>query len=149
MSTESWQDRLEHLLTEYTLEPTGRGTLPGQDSTSRSWAADEELHKMAELADKAEKIPNATFCSDWGGIIIKIPRFLNEVTGEFDVQALCEIHGLDSLEREWIELKDGEEIELCPYCTGYIMKDVMVEGPDNTSLVESKECHNPDCENKS
>ena len=48
------------------------------------------------------------------------------------------------LEREYITLEDGEEIEVCPDCHGFTLKAVMDDLAD-LSYGETSECRNPDC----
>ena len=131
-----WQEILTKTLNDYY-----------EGDVSERWKASNTLEAMAKKADEAEsKKPNCTFVSDWGGIMLRTPCYLNRETGEFESQSL-ELEGLECLEREWIEFED-EEIELCPNCYGFILKTVMVPNSVGKTLEEAKECPNPDCENK-
>ena len=56
------------------------------------------------------------------------------------------VEGLNCLDREYIELPDGEEIEVCRNCHEYTVKAVMVPDRYNNTLIEEMACRNVQCE---
>ena len=54
--------------------------------------------------------------------------------------------GLQCLDREYIELQDGEEIEVCHACHEYTVKPAMVPNDYDKTLVEVTLCRNHECE---
>lgn len=86
-----------------------------------------------------------TFVSVWddGDVVCKSRAEYDPKTGEIHVHEMHDPN-VEILEREYLEVGD-EELEVCPCCHEYVLKTVMV---GDTSLEETKECPNPDCENK-
>jgi hypothetical protein len=93
-----------------------------------------------------------TFVSVWDdGNEIRTSATYNPKTGSVDAKTTDDVQDLDHLDREFIVLNEGtdqeEELEVCTTCHEYVMKPVMVESSgDRHSLVEDKECSDPDCE---
>ena len=91
-----------------------------------------------------------TFTSLWNsGTEINTTAEFDPETGEVTPDTSDSLPGDDDiLDREYITLPDGEELEVCTYCHEYTMK---VEVGDNADLSygESNVCRNPDCESNS
>ena len=91
-----------------------------------------------------------TFVSVWdGGVCIESPAELDETTGEIcaasvDVTLLEDEP--DILEREYLEMPDGEEKEVCPVCHEFILKTVMEEDKVGHGLSEVQRCSSPHCD---
>lgn len=51
-----------------------------------------------------------------------------------------------SLIREWVELADGTEYDVCMQCHAYILKTVMEDDNTGKGIHEVKRC--PECENE-
>lgn len=67
-------------------------------------------------------------------------------TGEVTAETSDSDPGNDAcLEREYIELPDGDEIDVCATCHSYTMHGVMNPGQGH-DLNEEQECRDPDCE---
>ena len=87
---------------------------------------------------------NCKFVSVWdGGVTVVTEAEFDEKTGEVTADT-AEVCGLQTLEREFIELPNGDEIEVCPDCHEYILKTVME--PDAEGYSEVQHCSNPECE---
>ena len=70
----------------------------------------------------------------------------NPKTGEITAETSDSDPGKDAyLEREYIELPDGDEIEVCTTCHEYTMRTIMASGQGH-SYDEEQVCRNPDCE---
>jgi len=86
------------------------------------------------------------FTSEWSdGCVITTACVYDEKSGEVTPE-ISGFYPKGSLEREYITLPDGEEIEVCSECHGFVMKNVMNPGQAKHDLVEEKVCSNPDCE---
>lgn len=89
-----------------------------------------------------------TFVSIWDdNVMLHSPAIYDENTGEIEVLQIHEVGGLDILIREYIQLPDGDQLDVCPECHEYALKTVMVE-TTGKNLVETKECPSPDCSYK-
>lgn len=75
-----------------------------------------------------------TFISVWdGNHTIRTKAKYCKSTGEVVVIEDVDVTGLDNLDREYIELENGDELEVCTNCHAFILK-------------EDKVCPNPNCE---
>lgn len=84
-----------------------------------------------------------TFTSVWSDGTVTTPCEYDPDTGEvFPDTVDADVEGV--LEREYISLPDGDELEVCPVCHEYVMKKVMGDR-DDESYGEYLECRNPDC----
>ena len=86
------------------------------------------------------------FTSVWDdGSIVTTPCIYypkdGEVTPEVSKSRIPE----GSLEREFITLPDGEELEVCSCCHGFVLKNTVGDRAD-LSYGEIEECSDPDCE---
>jgi len=84
------------------------------------------------------------FISVWEEGHVVTPCFLAEDSGELFPEAV-DVGDLGSLEKEFFQTPDGNEIPVCPTCHEFILKNVMNPGVGHT-LNEEDECSNPECE---
>jgi len=92
-----------------------------------------------------------TFTSVWdSGLVIRsmsnvtTPCVYNPKTGEVTPEVYKgEVSG--TLERQFITLPDGEDIEVCSECQEYVIRPVMNPGQAKHDLIEEGACSNPDC----
>jgi len=89
-----------------------------------------------------------TFVSVWDGDVTLRSRAIYHTDDHsIEVLEMHDVDGLDTLEREYVELPDGDELQVCPFCHEHVLVPAMVEGVGK-SLTETYECPNPDCPNK-
>lgn len=89
-----------------------------------------------------------TFVSVWDGdITLRSRAIYHKDDHSVEVLETHDVDGLNHLDREYIELPDGEELTICPTCHEYVLVPVMIEGVGK-SLVQDRECPGPTCENK-
>lgn len=84
------------------------------------------------------------FVSVWEEGVVQTHCELDPSTGEVFPDSVDTVD-LGTLEREYFETKDGDELEVCPTCHGYILKTVMNPGIGH-DLNEENECSDPECE---
>jgi hypothetical protein len=88
------------------------------------------------------------FVSVWDGdITLRSRAIYHKDTGEVEVLETHDIDGLQFMNREYIELPDGEELPVCTTCHEYVLRPAMVEGVGK-SLAETMECAGSTCESK-
>lgn len=91
---------------------------------------------------------NCEFTSVWDGeTVITTACEYNPNTGEVTPEIsefLPDSH--ESLEREFIEMEDGDTIEVCTYCHKYVLKTVMANDNVGHGIHEELECSDPECE---
>lgn len=88
------------------------------------------------------------FVSVWDGdTVLRSRAIYHKDDRSVEVLETHDVDGLEILDREYIELPDGDELEVCPSCHEYVLKPVMVDGVGN-SYDETSECPNPDCDYK-
>ena len=94
-------------------------------------------------------IISGTFVSEWAcGREIRTPAFFFTETGYCSAEMTEEDieEDLINLEREYFEMPDGDELEICQDCHEYALRTVMVDAPGSTTtLIETSECPNSDC----
>jgi len=89
---------------------------------------------------------HCSFTSVWdSGSEITTPATYDPKTGEVTPECSSNADPDGCLEREYITLEDGEEIDVCPDCHGFTMGAVVGDRAD-LSYGEIGECRNPDCE---
>lgn len=87
------------------------------------------------------------FNSVWDSCTITTDAEYFPETGEVYSETSDSLPGKDAtLEREYIELPNGDEIEVCTTCHEYTMRAAMNPGIGH-DLNEEKECRNPICDN--
>lgn len=88
------------------------------------------------------------FVSVWDGdITLRSPAIYHKHDHSVEVLETHDVDGLDHLDREYVEMPDGEERRVCPTCHDHVLVPVMVEGVGK-SLVQDYECPSPTCGNK-
>jgi hypothetical protein len=86
------------------------------------------------------------FTSEWSdGSVITTPCIYDPKTGEVTPEVSKGRIPTGSLEREFITLPDGEELDVCQNCHGFVLKPVMNPGRAKHDLVEETVCSDPDC----
>lgn len=90
----------------------------------------------------------ATFVSVWdGGTRIETACTVDE-SGEITTTSV-DAGDVESLDREFVETEDGEELHVCPDCHAFIMKTVTEPSVgDSHTLVDVEVCSNPECESE-
>lgn len=84
------------------------------------------------------------FVSVWEEGTVSTSCKLDPSTGEVFPESVDTVD-LGSLEREYFQARDGEELEVCNTCHGFILKTAMNPGIGH-DLNEEEECSDPDCE---
>jgi hypothetical protein len=88
------------------------------------------------------------FVSEWTNGIVKTNCALDTDTGELFPEALnTDVDDLGSLDKEYFEAPDEEEIPVCSTCHEFILRTAMFPAIGK-SLVEGSECSNPDCDSR-
>jgi predicted PP-loop superfamily ATPase len=90
---------------------------------------------------------NGFLVSEWSNGTVKTTCSLEIETGELNPEVADVSNEFTSLENEYFETLDGEQIPVCRTCHEFIMKTVMNPGLGHT-LTEDMECSNPDCESR-
>ena len=89
-----------------------------------------------------------TFVSVWdGNVILRSRAVYHKDDHSVEVLETHDVDGLDTLNREYIQLPDGNELEVCRDCHESVLKTVMIDGICK-SLLEVMRCPNPDCDYK-
>jgi len=78
------------------------------------------------------------------GSVVVTPATYDPETGEVTAES-ADVDPEGCLEREFITLKDEEEIEVCPDCHSYTMKTVVGDRAD-LSYGEMQVCRDSDCD---
>ena len=91
------------------------------------------------------------FVSIWDDdVTLRSKALYHPDTGEVEALEIHDVDGLESLEREFIIIKEGtdqeEELEVCTDCHEYVLKTVMVPGAARHSLEETQVCSDSDCD---
>ena len=86
------------------------------------------------------------FVSEWTGGTVKTSCQLDTDTGELFPET-ADVDDLGSLEKEYFETNDGNEIPVCSTCHEFIMRTAMFPVVGR-SLVEGSECSNMDCDSR-
>ena len=87
------------------------------------------------------------FVSVWEEGTVTTSCDLDEDTGELFPEA-ADVGDLGSLEKEFFQTPDGNEIPVCSTCHGFILRPAMT--PDiGHCLLEGMQCSDPDCESHS
>ena len=86
------------------------------------------------------------FVSEWTNGTIKTDCELDTETGELFPETV-DANDLGSLEREYFETPDGDELPVCSTCHEFIMKTAMLPAVGK-SLIEGNECSNLDCDSR-
>jgi hypothetical protein len=87
------------------------------------------------------------FVSEWTDGTVKTKCELNTETGELFPETVDVSNDLGSLEKEYFETPDGDELPVCSTCHEFILKTAMFPAVGK-SLVEGSECSNLDCDSK-
>lgn len=87
------------------------------------------------------------FVSQWENGIIKTNCELDTKTGELFPETVDAPNDLGSLEKEYFETPDGDELPVCPTCHEFILKTAMLPAVGK-SLIEGNECSNLDCDSR-
>lgn len=88
-----------------------------------------------------------TYVSVWdGGQTIRTPGEYDPETGKAYSLDTVDAPEVESLDREYIELPDESELEVCTTCHEYVLKPIVGDRADQ-SFGEMQICSNPDCEN--
>ena len=96
---------------------------------------------------KANEV-KCVFVSVWDGdVTLRSRAIYHKDDRSIEVLETHDVDGLETLDREYIVLPDGDELEVCTTCHEYVLKPAMVEGVGK-SLDEIMECAGPACENK-
>ena len=86
-----------------------------------------------------------SFTSVWDdGSVVTTPCTYNPETGQTNPEVSNGTIPTGMVEREYITLDDGEEVEVCHDCHDYVMKTVMGDRAD-LSYGEYNECSDPEC----
>lgn len=102
---------------------------------------------MSKITKEAMKNIKGQFVSVWDdGSEISTYCELDPSDGElFPTVVETGDHG--SLEREYFQTPDGDELEVCTTCHEFILKTVMNPGIGH-DLNEEQVCSNPECESQ-
>jgi hypothetical protein len=96
---------------------------------------------------KANEV-RCVFVSVWDGdVTLRSRAIYHRHDHSVEVLETHDVDGLEHLDREYVEMPDGEELRVCPECHEYVLKPVMVEGVGK-SLTQDYECPSPTCGNK-
>jgi len=105
---------------------------------------DKAAEELSEEIVFALNIP-CSFTSEWDdGSIVTTPCVYNEQTGEVEPEVSEGPVPTGMVDREYITLKDGKQIEVCPECHEYVLKTI-VEYNADLSFGDHQECSNPNC----
>ena len=84
------------------------------------------------------------FVSVWEEGVVSTSCELDEDTGEL-FPDVADVGDLGSLEKEFFQTPDGNEIPVCSTCHGFILRPAMI--PDTGHcLLEGMQCSDPACE---
>jgi len=86
------------------------------------------------------------FVSKWSEGTVKTNCELDPETGELFPETV-DTKDLGSLEKEYFETPDGDEIPVCSTCHEFILKTAMFPAVGK-SLIEGSECSNLDCDSR-
>ena len=93
-----------------------------------------------------ENMIKCTFTSVWDdGSEVTTGCQYNPNTGLCEPEVSPNEPPTGSLEREYITLEDGKELDVCPECHGYLLKTT-VEDRADLSYGEVTRCMNEDCD---
>lgn len=85
------------------------------------------------------------FTSVWDdGSVVTTPCVYNENTGYCYPEVSKGPFPTGMVVEEYITLKNGQQIQVCPDCHEYVMKTVIGDR-DDLSYGEYQECSDPDC----
>jgi hypothetical protein len=89
-----------------------------------------------------------TFTSTWdNGAVITTVALFDPETRHIVAESSDSDPGNDAcLEREYITLPDGTELEVCPVCHEFALKPCMNPDTTGSGLHEDTECSNPFCD---
>lgn len=100
---------------------------------------------VAQKAGEERLEATCMFTSVWDtGPIITTKCVYDQMSGRVEPEVFDGPAPTGNLEREFITLEDGDELEVCPNCHEYVLRTVMGDRAD-CSYGEMKECPNPDC----
>ena len=87
-----------------------------------------------------------TFTSVWDSAIINTPAEVNEETGEISTNSV-ETGDNGSLIEEFFEDEEGDQLEVCPDCHGFVLREKCIEGEGNGNDYDGELiCSNPYCD---
>lgn len=105
---------------------------------------DEAAEELSEEIVFALNIP-CSFTSEWDdGSIVTTPCVYNEQTGEVEPEVSEGPVPTGMVDREYITLRSGKQITICPECHGYVMKTIVDDNAD-LSFGDHQECSDPNC----
>ena len=89
---------------------------------------------------------NCEFVSIWdGGVELRSPAFFDRKDGSVTVLKAQSGDGVEHLDREFIELPNGDELEVCLTCHESVMKTI-TDLSSKTLEIEGAACSNTECE---
>ena len=92
---------------------------------------------------------NCEFVSIWdGGVEKRSPACYNPATGEVNVRRTHSGEDVEMLDREFVELPSGTELEVCPTCHEYVMGSIMIPDRIGKGLSEIDVCKNKECDSR-
>ena len=105
---------------------------------------DEAAEELSEEKVFGLNIP-CSYTSEWDdGSVVTTPCVYNEVTGEVEPEVSEGPVPTGMVDREYITLEGGSQIEVCPECHEYVLKTIVDDNHD-LSFGSHQECSNPNC----
>ncbi len=104
--------------------------------------------KEGEVIEEYEIGSIGTYNSEWddGYVVSTEIISFDPTTGYVEAEEDSSPAPKGSLIREWVELADGTEYDVCMQCHAYILKTVMEDDNTGKGIHEVKRC--PECENE-